>query len=404
MVYPSSVSALVFASSGYDVRLVFWAAAGAAVGIYLFIRGFLMLRYKRMIENTPASKIRSASMGLVELSGMAEGPQTIPAGITGEACFYYRAIAWELRQSGRSREWKKVADESLYVPFFINDMTRRMLVDAAGADMEVTRNFHDEFSASFFGGREMLPENVGKFMARNGVLGGESVRLEERCVKPGYPLFVFGTLAPRPAAGMAGWAVKPHVCGSSVGLDVDVTASRLSGKLGTNMTRMLKRIPGLQLEQHSITTGSVLASAAIVNRNGQNAVPPVTGVTMSATRGPVWSSVSVDEVELAHGGVRTAVAETPEEQTQTRVPDATTKSEDEAATTPIAKFGTQETCVPNMTAAIGKGVNGAPFMISSESQHEVLRALGWRCALFIWGGPILALISVYYLLIYFRQT
>ena len=119
----------------------FWAVLGAAAGIFLFVRGFFMLRYKRMILNTPASKIRSASMGLVELSGMAEGPQTIPAGITGEACYYYRAIAWQLEQSGRNRQWKKVADESLYVPFFINDTTGRMRVDAAGADMEVHREF-----------------------------------------------------------------------------------------------------------------------------------------------------------------------------------------------------------------------------------------------------------------------
>src|ERR1700683_1490869 len=108
------VCANITVNATYDGRLVFWAAVGAAAGIFLFVRGFIMLRFKRMIENTPASKIRSASMGLVELSGLAEGPQTMPAGITGEARFYYRAIAWQLQESGRNRNWKKVADESLY--------------------------------------------------------------------------------------------------------------------------------------------------------------------------------------------------------------------------------------------------------------------------------------------------
>jgi E3 Ubiquitin ligase len=192
---PTWASAVV-AGTNLDGRIVLWAIVGVAVGVYLFVRGFLMLRDKRRIQNTPASKIRSAAMGLVELSGTAEGPQTIPAGITGEACFYYRAIAWQLKESGRNREWKKVADESLSVPFFVNDTTGRMLVDAAGADMELAKNFSDEFNSSFFGSRDMLPENVSTFLARNGVLGGATVRLEERCVKPGCPLFVFGTLEP----------------------------------------------------------------------------------------------------------------------------------------------------------------------------------------------------------------
>ena len=56
------------------------ALLGGYSGIYLFLRGFRMLQHKRLILNTPLSKIRSASTGLVEVSGMAKGPQTIRAG------------------------------------------------------------------------------------------------------------------------------------------------------------------------------------------------------------------------------------------------------------------------------------------------------------------------------------
>ena len=108
-------------SSRDQGRIVAWSLVGAAVGIFLFFRGFKMLQLKRLIQNTPTSKVRSASMGLVELSGMPVGPNTIPAGITGDACFYYRATAWERVQSGNNSEWKRVADESLFVPFFLKD-------------------------------------------------------------------------------------------------------------------------------------------------------------------------------------------------------------------------------------------------------------------------------------------
>src|ERR1700733_7865540 len=125
-------------------RLIVWAAIGACLGVYLFYRGFKMLQFKRLILNTPLSRVRSASMGLVEVSGMAVGPNTIPAGITGEPCYYYRATAWEYQRSGNRNNWKRVADESLFVPFFVQDDTGRMLVNSQGADMDVHSNFKDE--------------------------------------------------------------------------------------------------------------------------------------------------------------------------------------------------------------------------------------------------------------------
>jgi hypothetical protein len=50
------------------------AFVGVFAGVYLFYRGFRFLQRKRLILNTPASKIRSAAMGLVEINGLAVGP------------------------------------------------------------------------------------------------------------------------------------------------------------------------------------------------------------------------------------------------------------------------------------------------------------------------------------------
>jgi len=108
------------------------ALLGGYSGIYLFLRGFRMLQHKRLILNTPLSKIRSASMGLVEVSGMAKGPQTIRAGITGEPCYYYRARARQESDSGNKGGWKQVADETVGVPFFVDDGTGKMLVYPQG--------------------------------------------------------------------------------------------------------------------------------------------------------------------------------------------------------------------------------------------------------------------------------
>jgi hypothetical protein len=190
-----------YVPSNNSARVEFWAAVGAVFGAFLFFRGFSMLRIKRLILNTPSSKIRSASMGLVEITGMATGPHTIPAGITGEPCFYYRAMAWQLRQSGRSNQWRKVADESLYVPFFVEDSTGRMLVNPQGAELDVHRNFKDEIGESLFANRDTMPENIAMYLLRNGLAGADATRIEEYCIKPDYPLFVLGTLGANDTRG-----------------------------------------------------------------------------------------------------------------------------------------------------------------------------------------------------------
>src|SRR5712692_4839167 len=95
---------LAFISSSSHANGWVWAALGACAGVYLFYRGFRMLARKRLIMNTPASKIRSAAMGLFEVSGLAVGPYTMNAPITGESCYYYRILAWKLKQSGKNKE------------------------------------------------------------------------------------------------------------------------------------------------------------------------------------------------------------------------------------------------------------------------------------------------------------
>jgi hypothetical protein len=42
-----------------------------------------------------------------------------------------------------------------------------------------------------------------------------------------------------------------------------------------------------------------------------------------------------------------------------------------------------------------KGTNNEAFMISWRSQREVAWTLAWKCSLMIWGGPVVAVVSLY---------
>src|SRR5664279_3558217 len=69
--------------------LTILSSVAIAGGLYFFFVGFRLLARKRLLLTTPTSKIRSAALGLVEVNGMAAGPYTMPAPITGKPCFLY---------------------------------------------------------------------------------------------------------------------------------------------------------------------------------------------------------------------------------------------------------------------------------------------------------------------------
>ncbi|HXX45700.1 MAG TPA: GIDE domain-containing protein [Candidatus Acidoferrales bacterium] len=366
-------------------KLEFWAAVGAVAGVVLFIRGFMMLREKRIIMNTPSSKIRSAAMGLVEVSGMARGPQTIPAGITGEPCYYYRAIAWQLRQNGRNQSWKKVADESLYVPFFVDDSTGRLLVDPQGAELDVHCNFKDEIGSSFFRTNELMPADVNGFLVRNGLILSERTRLEEYCIKPDYPLFVLGTLSQ--TSGNPEWTAGLHVPSNRTSL-----ASRVSffGPTGIDAFRSLGLLPGLKIEAStSRGTSAQIAAIAVANRMSTPAAEAPQAKSS-------WSSISMDD----HFGSKLAVVPAPAQAvTSPSAPSQVAIAEPDPR--PADAAAPQSSNVNGFDLRppvfLCKGANHDPFMISSRSQREIVQSMAWKSTLCIWGGPILTLVCLYFL-------
>ena len=173
-----------------------------AGGLYFFFLGFRLLARKRLLLATPTSKIRSAAIGLVEVNGTAAGPYTLPAPLTGKPCFLYHTTAWQ-QHEGRDKEWEKVAEETLHVPFFVDDATGKLLIEPLGADLDLHRDFKEEYSASLLSSNlssniDELPPRVSSFLLRHGMTPTRHLRVEEHTIKPDDALFVAGTLTENP--------------------------------------------------------------------------------------------------------------------------------------------------------------------------------------------------------------
>jgi hypothetical protein len=256
---------------------------------------------------------------------------------------------WQWSESGKEAKWKQVVNESLYVPFYLDDGTGTVLVDPQGAEMDVHRDFVDEISAAAFNAKSLLPENVRNFLTMRGAIPYEKVKIEEQVIKPDYPLFVFGTLGENKAADS--WSAQPHSeasRGNPFSLQFNL---RGDGVLGRAAESVMGQLPGVRVERVMPQTGGVRGPVVVSDQVAANL----------KNKGIVLPGVVVAESEA------TMVTQQLEEVRQAKV-------------------------------AICKGERGGPFTISSNSQKEVVRELSWKSTLYIWGGPIFTLICLYYLL------
>jgi hypothetical protein len=357
---------------------VFLAAIGVFVGVYLFYRGFRLLQRKRLILNTPASKIRSAAMGLVEVNGLAAGPYTMMAPVTGVPCYYYRTMAWQWQQRGKNSEWVQVADESLHVPFFLDDNTGRVLVDPQGAEMDIHRDFHDEFSTSLFSSSLEMPSNISSFLARNGVSADKKIKIDEYCIKPKNALFILGTLAQNPGLSVSATPVRSLTAGQhTVSFGIDGLSAGLSLSTGVIGTQNMlfdafksKPVPAQPIRllganhpaQPPDVTQQQKITAALVKA----------GITNPAA----WEAAGVNPAVVATSSVLTgggaAAPATAPEQFDLHPP-----------------------------AVLMRGAHDPAFFISWRSQRDVVSSLSWKSTLMIWGGPALTLLCAYIVAVHF---
>ena len=357
--------------------LLAWCTFGIAAGLYFFFRGFRTLQRKRLILDTPTAKIRSAAMGLVELNGLAIGPFTLTAPITAMPCYYYRTMAWQWRQEGKNKQWVKVADESLHVPFFLDDNTGRILVDPTGAEMDIHRDYHEEFSASFFSGVPDVPSNVAGFLTRNGVSTDKKLKIEEYCIKPKNALFVLGTLAENPGIEVAPLPIRDETP-SSLKFSLSFNGSALNTMFAgvDNSTPVPKRTFSWQTK-----TGAQTASPEVVRLSGDNELS---------------QSADMSQQQKIAAALTKAGITSPAAWAAAGVAGSAVIQADNAGPATAAAPAQFDLHPP---AVLMKGVHPPAFFISWQSQKEVLKSLGWKSAAMIWGGPLLALLSLYILML-----
>ncbi len=403
-----------FDDEGKDVL---YAGIGFVIGILLFVRGFRILQRKRLILDTPTAKARSAAIGLVELTGLAVGPHTITSPITQRACFYYRTAVWKEVGSGKNRHWEQKIDERFHVPFFVEDDTGMVLIDPNGAELDIHCDFKAEYNHSMFSSAS-VPPRVAEFAGRNGVALDDNVRVEEYCLKPSNAIYVLGTLAtngslapsaiPVPTASSGAQITQFDLGGGKAGV-----ARSLLGLANLNFTVNVTRTRPSMAPAEPVKLTDIdrkmaerRAQEAAAKESRQGASPA--GAHPAERTPAALAAVAAQDPALAAAAATFLGTSLPGAIAGATAPAATAAQPAKESAVPppgsepfAVSPGTREfpgTC----PTVICKGKNNPAFYISWHSQKEIVSDLSKRSFLFIFGGPVLSALCLWYLLSYFK--
>ncbi len=131
-------------SPGEFWGFLIFPAALSLFCLWAFIR---YLRFSRLIEDTPTSKIRSAAQGFTELEGRGVLiPQaTLASPLSGKICIWYRYKIERKVSNGKSTSWRTIQSGSSPHPIRLDDTTGQCLLTQKGASI------HTHLKKSWYG-------------------------------------------------------------------------------------------------------------------------------------------------------------------------------------------------------------------------------------------------------------
>lgn len=175
--------------SPFQVILILLVGGPALVSV-----GLKKLFQLREIENTPTSKIRSAAVGKIELSGLARMRKPMKSPITNLDCCWWMCRVQELRQNGKTSRWATIKTIGSMDIFFLEDPTGKVMVNPMGAEVSVL-NSTFELNAT---NRTRLAPVLDSWGVGNSNWFGlnRRMRVLEECLPECAPVYILGEIAP----------------------------------------------------------------------------------------------------------------------------------------------------------------------------------------------------------------
>jgi hypothetical protein len=363
------------------------------VGLFLLLIGFHLLSRKRSLltMTAPNSTIQNAAIGPLQVNGAAVGPDTLKAPVNGYPCFLYQITAWQRPAS--KRKWTKAAEETLHLPFFVDDSTGQLLVEPLGADLDLLPDFREEYYASptslLPSSPEELPPNVGAFLARHGIARDGNardayLRIEQRTIKPDDRIFIAGTLSENP-----GITLRPVSALQTHANDTEASEFH-TGELHLNNSAESQPEPSSGASSRQASAPQIIRLETGITPASSREMTQQAKIAAALTRAGItkpeaWSAAGVpypSSIEIAD-----------------RVADGSANDENASSAPDLPD---QLRSTPAFSVAppvvLMKGANNDPFVISYRNQKELVRILTLKASALLSAGLAGTAFGVYLLM------
>lgn len=386
--------------------LAILSSVAIATGSYLFVCGFRLLVRQRSLLTTPTSRIGSVARGSVEVSGVAAGPCTTLAPITEEPCFLYHTTAWRQR-GGEKNEWERVADENLHLPFFIDDSTGRLLVEARGADLELDPWFRGEYSPTALDSAD-VPLSVIGFLSRHDIALDRNLRIEERLIKNNDTIFVAGTLMENPGVRARAFPQRRDLGNDRRNPVRDPARNMVRDTVRNAVPTQDRRTPARNRSSEPFPAPEVirLASAAAASSTQEMTQQAKIAAALTRASGKAetrsFDGVPAAAVAVAENVSPVAISVRselrPREMRHESCPNDV-GPEDIRRNEPRPNHDQAESSDFDLTpqVVLMKGTDDPTFVISFRSQKEIVSATPWKAGVIVCVGTALTLLGLYML-------
>ncbi len=164
----------------------------AIAAITSFYKIFVNLRKARTIEDTPTSKIRSASQGYVELSGFAKTTEHEPfimAPLTNTRCLWFSYTIEKYTNNNKSGSWKIIKEHTSENVFTLDDNSGECVIYPQQANVSTHRKQSWHGSTRWPNSASHKPQQKPILLQQ---LSNNGYRYTEKTIQEGDYLYALG--------------------------------------------------------------------------------------------------------------------------------------------------------------------------------------------------------------------
>ncbi|MCP4134581.1 MAG: hypothetical protein GY754_26645 [bacterium] len=171
------------------------AIASPIAALYCLYKGFDKKNKFSLLNNTPTTAVENLSSGFFESKGTLQplDDRKLESPLSNAQCLYYRFLAEEKIESGKSSRWVSIIEDEQWLPLALDDGTGKVELDLQRPEFHLKID-HRTTSGTFNEPSDKLKDLMkSKYNTdTEGWFFNKELRYEEKILREGDPVYAIG--------------------------------------------------------------------------------------------------------------------------------------------------------------------------------------------------------------------